>query len=1136
MEKMFFNCSSITSINLSSCSSLTSIVLSSFDTSNVESMSNIFSGCSSLINLELSNFITSKVKNMEFMFFGCSSLSSLDLSNFNTSKVTNMKNMFYGCKSLNSINLSNFNTKNVTTMTGMFYDCINLTSIDISSFNTESIVILNYMFYNCSSLISLNLANFKTPKLVLMDYMFESCNSLISLDISNLITSEVTNMSYVFSNCKSLVSLSLSNFITSKVTNMVGMFYNCFSLNSLDLSNFVTSQVTNFKEMFFNCSSLNSLKLSNFNTGSAINMEKMFSYCESLTSLNLNTFITSQTENMNSMFYECKKLEQLALTTFVFTSVTDIGNMFYGCKNLEYINLINYNELRTLILDDILYFIPDNVVICLNQYNKIDQLKEKIKEKSCYTFYCGEDWKSHQKKLVTENNTCVDDCSNFKYENGNKCYETCPEGVDFCQVETQKIDPTQLSENDDSTNVELSQNSFELESDSSKTDLPIDNLSDSYELENELTDGLNLSIEQQNEIIYQEIINSNLYNFVNSKEGQKLKEGKGGFYFYISNLENNFDFLDEKENTTIRFSKVKLGAECESELRKYYTYINNASLITLVYEKLSNSSSERNIQYEVYESINMTKLDLSVCKDLSIDIYVPLTLSQELQNLYEELKELGYDLFDINDKFYQDICSPYKSSNGTDVLLADRIYYYYNNEETKCQSNCKFSDYLIEPQYLKCECDISNSEIHTENSDKFNPKIIYKSFYDVLKFSNYKTLKCYKLVFIIDSLTNNIGSIIVIVFACIYIIFIILYFIKGNDAIKENLKAIKKNTDNNKPKEFKDDIKIEENNIKHKLSSIKQKNTKKKNSKKKYYNNPHGKNEPPRKKKLKSNTLIKIPIKSKNDIKIYNDKLEEGKRESINSKSKYKKIKGRYSSTKNINIYNDMFKEKLDNYELNNLEYEEALKLDKRKLIDIYWSLLNREHLILFTFCNRNDYNIIYIKFARLIFLICTDMVLNVFFFADETMHKMFLDYGIYNIIQQIPQAIYSTVVSQVIQLFLCFLCMTDKYFYQIKNMNTIHENQEKQIIKCIKLKLSFFVSFTFIMFAFYWYAISCFCAVYKNTQIAFIKDSAISFGLGLLYPFILYLFPSLLRIISLKVHAKNLSCIYKISDIIPFF
>ena len=117
------------------------------------------------------------------------------------------------------------------------------------------------------------------------------------------------------------------------------------------------------------------------------------------------------------------------------------------------------------------------------------------------------------------------------------------------------------------------------------------------------------------------------------------------------------------------------------------------------------------MQYEIYEPNNKTKLNLSICSNITFDIYTPVILSEKLKNLHEELKKMGYNLFDIKSPFYQDICIPYSSIDGTDVLLTDRINYYYNNEETVCQSNCKFSDYLMESQYMKCNCDISNSEI-----------------------------------------------------------------------------------------------------------------------------------------------------------------------------------------------------------------------------------------------------------------------------------------------------------------------------------------------------------------------------------------------------------------------------------------
>ena len=49
--------------------------------------------------------------------------------------------------------------------------------------------------------------------------------------------------------------------------------------------------------------------------------------------------------------------------------------------------------------------------------------------------------------------------------------------------------------------------------------------------------------------------------------------------------------------------------------------------------------------------------------------------------LYNELKDLGYNLFDSNDKFYNDICIPYTSPNGTDILLSDRKKIFLGNDE-----------------------------------------------------------------------------------------------------------------------------------------------------------------------------------------------------------------------------------------------------------------------------------------------------------------------------------------------------------------------------------------------------------------------------------------------------------------------
>ena len=277
------------------------------------------------------------------------------------------------------------------------------------------------------------------------------------------------------------------------------------------------------------------------------------------------------------------------------------------------------------------------------------------------------------------------------------------------------------------------------------------------------------------------------------------------------------------------------------------------------------------------------------------------------------------------------------------------------------------------------------------------------------------------------------------------------------------------------------------------------------------------------------NKLSSDTFKGEKDIKICNnfDKLSLNLSiDTINKKEEQE-----------ANKENKEIKEnKYDNFELNNMEYLKALKVDKREFIDIYWSILKREHIIIFSFFIRNDHNILYLKFARLIFSICTDMALNVFFFSDETMHKMFVDYGKYNFVQQIPQIIYSSIVTQLIDVILCYLSLTDKYYYQLKNMPHIKKSDLFRILRCIKIKIIFFYAFTFILFVFYSYIVSCFCAVYENTQSAFIKDSFISFLIGLAIPFGLYIIPTSLRIISLRYCSGKLKLIYKLSDMIPIF
>ena len=233
-------------------------------------------------------------------------------------------------------------------------------------------------------------------------------------------------------------------------------------------------------------------------------------------------------------------------------------------------------------------------------------------------------------------------------------------------------------------------------------------------------------------------------------------------------------------------------------------------------------------------------------------------------------------------------------------------------------------------------------------------------------------------------------------------------------------------------------------------------------------------------------------------------------------------------------------KEDLTDYELNDLEYDEALELDKRNFLKTYWYLLKREHIILFTFFNWNDFNLFSIKLSKLFLSICSDMAFNVFFFSDESMHNIYESGGEHDWIGQFAQMVYSTIISQLLQIFVNYLTMTDINYYQLKELkkdNNINSKKTLSVIKCIKIKIIAYFSSTFLMFLFFWYSASAFCAVYANTQRIFVADSYTSFLMGLLYPFILYLAPTALRVLSLKVkEKKNLKILYSLSDKIPIF
>ena len=324
--------------------------------------------------------------------------------------------------------------------------------------------------------------------------------------------------------------------------------------------------------------------------------------------------------------------------------------------------------------------------------------------------------------------------------------------------------------------------------------------------------------------------------------------------------------------------------------------------------------------------------------------------------------------------------------------------------------------------------------------------------------------------------------------------------------------------------------KFNTNNIKNKLKNNNELNSNKSSSRKslrKFYKIKNMFQFPPKKKvESHKNGFLSHEnsiqeVKNNPNLKFNEYDSKEKKTLSLKQSSKMDNF---IKKVEEKQINNKIIKDKNDDIEIFYYDNKgkETKNQNKKTFFEIYWPILRRKHIILFTFFARKDYNIVYIKFERFIFSIATCIALNIFFFSDDSMHKIYINYGKYNFLQHVSQIIYSTIVSQVIDIIAFYLILTEKYYYQIKMYEEKNKDKIINVIKCLKTKITIFFIFTFLMFVFYWYAVACFCGVYENTQIIFIKDSISSFAFGLLLQLIIYIIPAVYKLIKLNRNKRE--------------
>ena len=417
------------------------------------------------------------------------------------------------------------------------------------------------------------------------------------------------------------------------------------------------------------------------------------------------------------------------------------------------------------------------------------------------------------------------------------------------------------------------------------------------------------------------------------------------------------------------------------------------------------------VGYEIYHPITKIRLNLSYCEHILVKLNIPVSI--------DESKLFKYD---PNSDFYNDNCFSYTTENGTDIILNDRKQEFNDNNLSLCQNNCNYTGYVEENKQSSCDCFVKNkmdliSDI-IKDQDKLSNNFDSNKSSSSSSFSNIITIKCTKALFSKDGLKNNISSYILIIFITQFLVSIILFMKCGYQSLVDDIQDIL-----NKKEKIKKPNSAKKNQIITRKSNLSKSETRNNIFKKEKTNSPpkkinfnfvNNKNKDNNIRKKKS--LFDHLNKNKNKIRKINKK---GK--SINSKNKLNLrksvVKNQLSSKiqKEIKItYND--------YELNSLDYNDALSYDKRTCVQYYLSLLKVKNIILFSFCPLKDYNNQIIKLCIFSLSFSIYYAVNFAFFDDDMLHMIYELGGKYDFIYFIPKITISFAISYIISTI---------YFYQ---------------------------------------------------------------------------------------------------------
>ena len=122
------------------------------------------------------------------------------------------------------------------------------------------------------------------------------------------------------------------------------------------------------------------------------------------------------------------------------------------------------------------------------------------------------------------------------------------------------------------------------------------------------------------------------------------------------------------------------------------------------------------------------------------------------------------------------------------------------------------------------------------------------------------------------------------------------------------------------------------------------------------------------------------------------------------------------------------------------------------------------KHILLLVFFNNTDYNSNIIKIILFLFSFALYFAINTLFFSDSVIHKIYEDNGKYNFDYQIPNILYSTIISSTIIFLIKFLALTEQNILLLKKVKLYIEERSSQILEYITIKIIIFLILIYLL------------------------------------------------------------------------